>query len=220
MRKSLLALFLGVWSLNAQAQQSEAYFLSNPALTPDGQTVVFSFEGDLWKANIKDGQASRLTAMQGYETNPRISPDGRWIAFTGRQYGNSDLYLMPLNGGEIKQLTWHSAGDDMNSWSWDSQKIYFTSTRTGQLSAYTVGVQGGTPQRLFGDHYFLLDHGIFEHPSSGEIFFNDTWESSSQVARKRYKGPFNPGYPVVQSQNQTVQKIHRLGRQGFRHDDR
>jgi tricorn protease len=105
---------------------------------------------------------------------------------------------MPLAGGDVKQLTFHSATDEVNSWSWDSQKIYFTSNRMGQISGYTVGISGGTPQRLFGDHFFLFDHGLFEHPSSGEIFFNDTWESSNQVARKRYKGPFNPD---IQSYN-------------------
>jgi tricorn protease-like protein len=45
-------------------------FLSNPTLTPDGQTVIFAYEGDLWKANASDGNATRLTAMQGYETSP------------------------------------------------------------------------------------------------------------------------------------------------------
>ena len=197
MRKLFLAIVC-MASLSLNAQKNEAYFLSNPCLTPDGQTVVFSFEGDLWKAAIKDGQATRLTAMQGYETNPKISPDGKWIAFTGRQFGNADVFIMPLAGGEVKQLTFHSGNDDVNSWSWDSQKIYFTSTRIGQISGYTVDINGGTPQRLFGDHFFLYDHGLFEHPSSGEIFFNDTWESSNQVARKRYKGPFNPD---IQSYN-------------------
>lgn len=174
------------------SQSSDAYFLSAPCLSPDGQTVVFSYEGDLWKAAVNTGQAVRLTAMQGYESNARISPDGKWIAFTGRQMGNADVYVMPLAGGEVKQLTFHSAADDVNSWSWDNKKIYFTSGRTGQLSGYTVSINGGTPQRLFGDHYFLFDHGLFEHPSTGEIFFNDTWESSNQLSRKRYKGPFNP----------------------------
>jgi tricorn protease len=121
------------------AQSTGAYFLSSPCLTPDGQAVVFSFEGDLWKAALNNGQAVRLTAMQGYENNAKISPDGKWIAFTGRQMGNADVYVMPLAGGEIKQLTFHSAGDEMNSWSWDSKKIYFTSNRTGQISGYTVG---------------------------------------------------------------------------------
>lgn len=198
MRKLLFISMACITCLGAWAQSSEAYFLSSPCLTPDGQTVVFSFEGDLWKASVATGQAVRLTAMQGYETNPKVSPDGKWIAFTGRQMGNADVYIMPLAGGNIKQLTFHSANDEMNNWSWDSKKIYFTSTRTGQLSGYTVSINGGTAQRLFGDHYFLFDHGLFEHPTSGEIFFNDTWESSNQVARKRYKGPFNPD---IQSYN-------------------
>jgi tricorn protease len=197
MRKTLSLLVMGLVTLTTNAQSPEAHFLSYPTLTPDGQTVVFSFEGDLWKANIKDGQAARLTAMQGYETHAKISPDGKWIAFTGRQFGNSDVYLMPITGGEVKQLTFHSAPDEVSSWSWDSKKIYFASGRTGQISGYTVSIDGGTPERVFGDHFFQFDHGLTEHPS-GEIFFNDTWESSNQVARKRYKGPFNPD---IQSYN-------------------
>lgn len=198
MRK-LLLLAVSCWLYQGiQAQQAGSYFLSAPSLSPDGQTVVFSFEGDLWKASIANGEAVRLTAMQGYETNARISPDGQWVAFTGRQMGNPDVYLMPLAGGEIKQLTFHSGNDDVNSWSWDSRRIYFTSNRAGQQSGYTVELTGGTPRRLFGDHFFMLDHGLFEHPRTGDIYFNDTWESSSQAARKRYKGPFNP---EIQSYN-------------------
>ncbi len=156
MRKLLFILLACFASRSAFAQATDAYFLSYPCLSPDGQTVVFSFEGDLWKAAVSNGQAVRLTAMQGYETNAKISPDGKWVAFTGRQMGNADVYIMPLAGGDIKQLTFHSAADEVNSWSWDSQRIYFTSNRTGQVSGYTVSINGGTPQRLFGDHYFLL----------------------------------------------------------------
>jgi Tol biopolymer transport system component/C-terminal processing protease CtpA/Prc len=198
MKKLLFLSLACIAGIAAVAQTTDAYFLSYPCLTPDGQTVVFSFEGDLWKAAVGNGQAVRLTAMQGYETNAKISPDGKWLAFTGRQLGNADVFVMPLAGGEIKQLTYHSANDEVNSWSWDSKTIYFTSNRAGQPSGYTVSINGGTPQRLFGDHYFLYDHGLFEHPTSGEVFFNDTWESSNQVARKRYKGPFNPD---IQSYN-------------------
>lgn len=39
--------------------------------------------------------------MQGNETSPRVSPDGKWIAFSGRQYGNADVFVMPINGGTI-----------------------------------------------------------------------------------------------------------------------
>lgn len=74
MKRLLAALSLSAISFSLYSQDSKAYFLSNPTLSPDGQTVVFSFEGDLWKANISDGQASRLTAMQGYETSPAFLP--------------------------------------------------------------------------------------------------------------------------------------------------
>ena len=193
-------------SISLKAQNTEARFLSNPCISPDGQTVVFSCEGDLWKAGVNDGRAVRLTAMQGYETSPRISPDGKWIAFTGRQYGNADIFIMPFNGGEIKQLTWHSANDEVSSWSWNSQYIYFTSNRFGSFAGYKVEAAGGTPKRVFGHNYFQYDHNLVEHPTTGEIFFNDTWESSNQVQRKRYKGPFNPD---IQSYNPTTKKYHR-----------
>lgn len=196
MRKlfSFIALVFSVHSFS----QGQAYFLSHPTLTPDGSTVVFAFEGDLWKADINNGQATRLTAMQGYETSPRVSPDGKWIAFTGRQFGNADVFIIPVNGGEVKQITWHSSNDEVTSWSWDSKAVYFNSNRMGQVAGYKVEATGGTPQRVFGNYFFQYDHNLVEHPTSGEIFFNDTWESSNQVQRKRYKGPFNPD---IQSYN-------------------
>src|SRR5580704_8684745 len=205
MRLFLTAAFsLFLYSL--AAQNNDAYFLSNPCLTPDGQMVIFSFEGDLWKADLKSGEASRITAMQGYETSPRVSPDGKWIAFTGRQYGNADVFVMPITGGEIKQITFHSGNDEVASWSWDSKFIYFTSNRMGQQSGFKVSATGGTPQRVFGNYFFLYDHNLFEHPTSGEIFFNDTWESSNQVQRKHYKGPFNPD---IQSYNLKTKQYKR-----------
>jgi Tol biopolymer transport system component/C-terminal processing protease CtpA/Prc len=205
MKKFLLAAACMI-SLIAGAQNATAYFLSYPSLTPDGQTVIFSFEGDLWKADVKTGQAARLTAMQGYETGARVSPDGKWIAFTGRQYGNADVYVIPVAGGEVKQLTYHSANDEVTSWSWDSKYIYFNSNRMGQVAGYKVSAEGGTPVRVFGSYFFQYDHNLVEHPTSGEIFFNDTWESSNQVQRKRYKGPFNPD---IQSYNPKTKQYKR-----------
>ncbi len=103
----LFALACGL-SLRGLAMADTARFLSDPCLTPDGQTVVFSYEGDLWKASVTDGIATRLTAMPGYETRARVSPDGKWIAFTGTENGNADVFLIPIEGGAVKQLTWFS----------------------------------------------------------------------------------------------------------------
>lgn len=165
--KKLFSLAVLCCSAQLFAQDASTFFLSNPCLTPDGQTVIFSFEGDLWKAAVKDGQATRLTAMQGYETSPRVSPDGKWIAFTGRQYGNGDIYVIPVNGGEVSQVTYHSSNDEVSSWSWDSKSIYFNSGRMGQVAGFKVAATGGTPTRVFGSYFFQYDHNLVEHPSTG-----------------------------------------------------
>ena len=179
------------------AQQPASYFTAYPSLTPDGNTVIFSYEGDLWKADLKGQSAMRLTAMQGNETNPRVSPDGQWLAFSSNQFGNSDVYVMPMAGGEIKQLTYHESGDEVDSWSWDSKTIYFTSSRYNSFAAYNVPRTGGTPVRVF-DNYFNTIHGVVPHPQTGELFFGNTWESYRFPQRKHYKGDYNPD---IQSYN-------------------
>lgn len=190
----------------AKAQTTETYFAEYPTLTPDAQTVIFSYEGDLWKVAV-NGQspAVRLTAMQGQEINPRVSPDGKWLAFSANQYGNNDVFVMPLAGGEVKQLTFNEASDEVDSWSWDSKSIYFTSGRYNSFSAYKVGIDGGTATRLFGN-FFNTIHGVAEHPKTGELYFGDTWESYRFVQRKRYKGDYNPD---IQSYNPKTKAYKR-----------
>ena len=187
-----IAFFLPV-NLFAQGQ---TYFAAYPALTPDAQTIVFSYDGDIWKVPVKGGLASRITGMQGEEINPKISPDGKWLAFSSNQFGNYDVYLMPLAGGDIKQLTFNDASDEVDNWSWDSKTIYFTSGRYNSFSSYKVSVNGGTAVRLF-DNFFNTTHHIAEAPD-GELFFSDTWESYRFANRKHYKGAYNPD---IQSYN-------------------
>lgn len=196
-RKPMLMLFLLALANFAFAQSTEAYFTSFPTLTPDAQTVIFSYEGDLWQANANGGAATRLTAMDGKETHASVSPDGKWIAFTGTQFGSEDVYVMPVGGGKIRQLTFHEGYDRVDSWSWDSGHIYFSSNRYNRSSGYKISRSGGTPERLFGN-YFNTVHTVIEHPKTGEIFFNETWESDNFANRKRYKGAYNPD---VQSYN-------------------
>ena len=136
----------------------------------------------------------RLTAMDGVETRPSVSPDGQWIAFSSNQYGNQDLYIMPIDGGEVQQLTWHQSTDEMEGWSWDSEAIYFTSDRENRFSSWQILREGGTPERLF-DHYHNTDHNLSVHPD-GLFYFNTSWESKIQDHRKRYRGEFAPQIEV------------------------
>jgi Tol biopolymer transport system component/C-terminal processing protease CtpA/Prc len=207
MKKTLL-LLLSIICLQkfVLSQNANPYFASYPSLTPDGQTLIYSYGGDLWKAAADGGPSMRITAMQGIATNPRVSPDGKWLAFSNSQFGNFDIYMMPLNGGDMKRLTFHSGNDNVESCSWDSKYIYFTSNRYDRMSTYKVNINGGTPLRIFSDNNFDYTHNAFEDPITGEIFFDDTFESSFFANRLGYKGPFNPD---IQAYNPATKKYKR-----------
>lgn len=176
----------------------KTYFTQDPSLSPDGNKIIFSYECDIWKVNSNGGKALRLTGMESVESDPLYSPDGKWIAFTGREQGNANIYLLPVNGGDIRQLTFHSSDDKVSSWSWDSKYVYFSSSRkNGMVTTYKVSVDGGTPKLLF-EHYFDWVHNLVEDPNSNEIYFSTSWESFRFPNRKRYKGDFNPN---IQSYN-------------------
>ena len=185
----LSVLLYSLFSISSYGQ--ELYFAQDPTLTPDGKTIIFSYDGDLWKVPTEGGNAYRITAMDGEESRPSISPDGKWIAFSSNQYGNRDIYIIPVKGGEIKQLTFHDGDDLVSSWSWDSKKIFFSSSRENSTSTYEISVFGETPKRLF-PHFFNRIHNVVQHPKDGSFFFNESWESSYFTDRKRYKGDFNP----------------------------
>jgi tricorn protease len=201
----LWAAFLSLCTISLHAQSQEVYFTSFPTLSPDAQTLVYCFEGDLWKADLSTNTSTRLTAMRGIETRPKISPDGKWVAFSSTQYGNPDVYIMPLAGGAIRQLTFHDSFDYVESWSWNSQTVYFASGAQNDGTAYTIDINGGTPKRIF-QHFFNRIHNVVEHPNTGELFFNNTWESDNQAYRKGYKGAFNPD---IQSYNLKTQTYKR-----------
>ncbi len=179
--------FTGVYSEN-----EGPYFISNPTLSPDAKDIVFVYESDLWKVGVNGGTAFRLTALEGIESNPRFSPDGEWLAFSSTQNGNADVYIMPSKGGAMKQLTKHDANDLVESWSWDSKSVYFTSNRYNTFTSFEVAIDGQTPKRLFGENYFNMPHHVVKDPVSDGYYFTESWESFMFPQRKRYVGDHNP----------------------------
>jgi tricorn protease len=100
-----------------------------PALSPDAKRLVFVYRGDLWIAPAKGGRATPLTQHVDADSYPIFSPDGRWIAFASRRYGNWDIFAMPAEGGLPRQLTWHSGNDIPQGWSPDGKQILFATKR-------------------------------------------------------------------------------------------
>jgi len=127
-----------------------------------GEHVVFTYAGDLWRAPAAGGDAVRLTSHPGLELFPKVSPDGRWVAFTGQYEGDEQVYVMPLEGGVPEQLTFYPArgplpprwGYDNQVYGWtpDSERVLFRSMRAGwdltDTRLYTVPRTGGPAEAL------------------------------------------------------------------------
>jgi tricorn protease len=142
--------------------QEEAGLLRFPSIC--GDQIVFSHAGDLYTVSAKGGMARKLTTNIGYEVFPHFSPDGRFIAFTGQYDGNTEVYLIPSQGGTPKRLTYTATltRDDVADrmgpnnivmeWTPDGKNIIYRSRRktfndfTGQL--FMVPVEGGLSKEI------------------------------------------------------------------------
>jgi tricorn protease len=154
-------LLLGFGSMLA-LQADEARLLRFPAL--HGDRVVFTYAGDLYTVPVQGGLARRLTSdPKGFEMFARFSPDGKTLAFTGQYDGNTEVYVMPSEGGEPRRLT-HTATlerDDVSdrmgpnnivmAWK-DNDTVVYRSRRNhwnpfkGELTL--ARLSGGVPQAL------------------------------------------------------------------------
>ena len=188
MKKLTLLLFV---LLPLFAVAETLHFPYNPSLSPDGQTILFSYDGDIFSVPAKGGLAMRLVSLGGQESSPKVSPCGKYLAFASDIQGNNDVYIVPLAGGNVKRLTWHEGNDVPSGWSKDSKYIYFETDRANGKTTYKVPVAGGTPVRLL-EGYFNTIVNVVENPVTGEFYFNESNESRSFPTRKHYVGDHNP----------------------------
>jgi tricorn protease len=99
--KKYLILFFSIFSLVAFSQ--EAKLLRFPTI--HGNQVCFTYAGDLYTVAKDGGVARKLTSDDGFEMFAKYSPDGKQIAFTGQIDGNTEVYVIPAEGGEPKRIT-------------------------------------------------------------------------------------------------------------------
>ena len=177
--------------ISASAAAETVKFPARPALSPDAKTLYFSYKGDIYRVPADGGEAVIVISVDGSASNPVISPDGKWIAFSADIQGNTDVYATPINGGEIRQLTYNSSADSPVSWSPDSKTIFFESNRASAYrTTFKVSLDGGTPERMFSN-YFNTVINLVQNPKTGEYLFNESTESINFPTRKRYVGDNN-----------------------------
>lgn len=74
-------------------------------VSPDGKTVVFELLGDIFTLPIEGGQAKLISGGMAFDSQPKFSPDGKWIAFLSDREGSENLWIMKADGGDPKQLS-------------------------------------------------------------------------------------------------------------------
>jgi len=157
-------------------------YLRHPTL--HGDTVVFVSDDDLWRVSTAGGTALRLTAGLSEPATPCLSPDGRWLAWAGRDEQHAEVWLMPAAGGAARRLTWLGSELAVRGWTPDGRIVFCTNY--GQpffrnWHAWTIAPEGGLPERLpLGQ----VNHLAFG-PDGGRVIGRNT---ADPARWKRYRG--------------------------------
>ncbi len=138
--------------------------LMYPAVSADH--IAFVYANELWVVPRTGGTAQKIASPPGREGFPTFSPDGQEIAFLGNYEGNSDLYIVPVNGAAPAfRVTHHPGAEMITQWHSNGNLVYHKSGAGGlarQTQVFTVSTDGGLPQRLkvpYGANAQISDDG-------------------------------------------------------------
>lgn len=138
MKKTILIFSLCIGLVTSAFAINDSRLLRFPDVNK--HLIVFVYAGDIWSVSSLGGVAQKLTSHEGLELFPKISPDGRWIAFSAEYSGSRQVYIIPIYGGIPTQLTFYNdvgmmpprGGFDYQilDWTPDSQNILVRANRT------------------------------------------------------------------------------------------
>ncbi len=157
-RLSLTIGFIQILTSFGVAQDS-ANWIRHAAVAPNGKSIVFSYQGDIYQVGTAGGVARALTKNAAWDGYPVWSRDSKTLAFASDRHGNLDIFMMAAEGGKATRLTYHSSDDIPNDFSITGKEILFSSARTDSVSTsifptarlaelYEVPISGGTPRMI------------------------------------------------------------------------
>ena len=179
----LLTFFLAVCLLFAGATisgQQKGYY-RYPAI--HGNDIIFTAEGDLWRFSLTTSETKRLTTNHGMESHASISSDGKWVAFVGQYEGPSEVYVLSLDGGTPKRLTYEEGSPIVYQWTSDGSILYSTYSRSTSPEAQLVKIN---PVNRKTEVVSLSQADQGTYLPTGELFFTRLRDQGSHT--KRYKG--------------------------------
>ena len=191
MNKLILATLLGAYGLAAQAQDNPLW-MRHPAISPNGKTIAFSYQGDIFTVPSSGGTAKQITSNAAFDSYPVWSPDGNHIAFASNREGSIDVWVMNANGGIPKRVTTNSGSEYPLRWKDNSTIMFKASIMPTAKSiifagsypqVYTVGMDGGRP-KLFSD----ITMDALDINASGDVIYIDR-KGYEDEWRKHHRSP-------------------------------
>ena len=171
--------------------------------------IAFAYAGDIWIAGRDGGDARRITSAPGMEENPRLSPDGRYLAYSGEYSGNWDVYVVALGEGTPVRLTWHPGVDDVRGWTPDGRSVVFATNRQNPrkdgVQLWTVPRGGGYEQPLPLPE---ANHAMFS-PDGRRVVYERVrqWD----LEWRNYRGGQNQPIQIFDLADSSVQKLPWAG---------
>ncbi|WP_394129040.1 S41 family peptidase [Shewanella maritima] len=180
----LLALGCFSTSTSVLADPSQGYYRA-PAL--HDQTVIFTAEGDLWKTSLTSPTASRLTTQDAQEIDASISKDGKWVAYIADYDGAQEVYVISIDGGVAKRVTFENSRVRLQGWSHDGQVLYSTDNAFGPANYWVLKTVN--PDNLMVTDIPLADAIEGAIDSQGEyVYFTQFGLQASGDNAKVYRG--------------------------------
>ena len=142
-----------------------------PAISPDGSTIVFSWQNDLWSVPRNGGMATRLTVHAAVDSRPVWFRDGSRLAFASGRYGSLDIFTMRPDGTELHRVTYDSSSEIPTSVSPDGRFIYGQTNLWSRGDLFRVPVGGGDLQRLTS-HPFEAPFAPFVSADGTKVYYN------------------------------------------------
>ena len=99
-------------------------------VSPDGKTIVFELLGDLYTLPIDGGEAKLISGGMAFDSQPKFSPDGKWIAFISDREGSENVWIVHADGTGAKQVS-KDPNNDFASPSWDPDGKYIFVSKAG-----------------------------------------------------------------------------------------
>lgn len=193
-----------------KAQTDETLLLRTPAVSE--KNIAFVYGGDIWVANRDGSNPRRLTVNPAVEYSPVFSPNGKMIAFTGNYDGNFDVYVIPVEGGEPKRVTYHPSGDLVKGWL-NNEEIYFSATRDYNYALsprlHRINIDGTNEKPL------PMPEATQGSPSADRRYWayikNADPTDRANVAFKRYRGGGMPQIWIFDTQTKEIEIVPGSG---------